>query len=96
MEAKPKGWNVYADITLLEIDGFRPRKGNRASWAARNTKGRAGLVALASLLVAMESNMFVLTTKSNWSTLMNHLRTNIVDPRCGNCTRMIDLRPGVW
>ena len=96
MEAKPEGWNVYADITLLEIDGFRPRKGNRASWAARNTKGRAGLVALASLLVAMESTMFVLTTKSNWSTLMNHLRTNIVDPRCGNCTRMIDLRPGVW
>ncbi len=96
MEAKPEGWNVYADITLLEIDAFRPRKGNRASWAARNTKGRAGLVALASLLVAMESNMFVLTTKSNWSTLMDHLRTNIVDPRCGNCTRMIDLRPGVW
>lgn len=96
MEAKPEGWNVYADITLLEIDAFRPPKGNRASWAARNTKGRAGLVALASLLVAMESNMFVLTTKSNWSTLMDHLRTNIVDPRCGNCTRRIDLRPGVW
>lgn len=96
MAAKPHGWNVYADITLLEINAFRPPKGNRASWAARNTKGRAGLVALASLLVAMESNMFVLTTKSNWSTIMNHLRTNIVNPRCGNCTKMIDLRPGMW
>ncbi len=96
MAAKPDGWNVYADITLLEIDAFRPPKGNRASWAARNTNGRAGLVALASLLVAMEADMFVLTTKSNWSTLMNHLRTNIVDPRCNNCTTMIDLRPGGW
>jgi hypothetical protein len=96
MAAKPHGWNVYADITLLEINAFRPPKGNRASWAARNTNGRAGLVALASLLVAMESNMFVLTTKSNWSTIMNHLRTNIVNPRCGNCTKMIDLRPGMW
>ena len=96
MAAKPHGWNVYADITLLEINAFRPPKGNRASWAARNTKGRAGLVALASLLVAMESNMFVLTTKSNWSTIMNHLRTNVVNPRCGDCTKMIDLRPGMW
>ena len=96
MDAKPDGWTVYADITLLEINAFRPPKGNRASWAARNTKGRAGLVALASLLVAMEANMFVLTTKSNWSTIMNHLRTNIVDPRCRNCTEMIDLRPGIW
>jgi hypothetical protein len=57
---------------------------------------RSGLIALGSLLVAMEANMFVLTTKSNWSTLMNHLRTQIVDPQCGNCTDMMDLRPGVW
>ena len=96
MAAKPQGWNVYADITLFEINAFRPLKGNRASWAARNTNGRAGLVALASMLVAMEANMFVLTTKSNWSTIMNHLRTNIVNPRCNNCTKMIDLRPGIW
>ena len=96
MTAKPQGWNVYADITLHEINAFRPLKGNRASWAARNTKGRAGLVALASMLVAMEANMFVLTTKSNWSTIMNQLRTNILNPRCDNCTKMIDLRPGVW
>jgi hypothetical protein len=96
LRAKPSGWNVFADITLQEIDAFRPLKGNRASWAARNTAGRSGLIALGSLLVAMEANMFVLTTKSNWSTLMNHLRTQIVDPQCGNCTDMMDLRPGVW
>ena len=96
LAAKPIGWKVYPDVTLLEINAFRPLKGNRASWATRNTKGRAGLLAMASLLVAMEANLFVLTTKSNWSTLMEHLRTNIVDPRCGNCTRSIDLRPGVY
>lgn len=96
MQAKPPEWNVYADITLHEIDAFRPKKGNRASWAARNTKGRSGLIALGSLLVAMEANKFVLTTKSNWSTLMNHLRTQIIDPRCGSCTDVIDLRPGIW
>jgi hypothetical protein len=96
MKTKPSGWMVYADITLHEIDAFRPRRGNRASWAARNTKGRAGLIGLGSLLVAMEANKFVLTTKSNWSTLMNHLRTQIIDPRCGNCTEMIDLRPGIY
>jgi hypothetical protein len=96
MEGIPIGWNVYPDITLHEINAFRPKKGNRASWATRNTKGRAGLVALGSLLVAMEANKFVLTTKSNWSAMMDNLRTNIVDPRCGNCTQAVDLRPGVW
>lgn len=96
MEGIPSGWNVFSDITLHEINPFRPQKGNRASWATRNTKGRAGLVALGSLLVAMEASKFVLTTKSNWSTMMNHLRTNILDPRCGNCTEAIDLRPSVW
>jgi hypothetical protein len=96
MLAKPSGWTVYTDITLTEINSFRPVRGNRASWAARNTKGRAGLIALASILVAMEANRYVLTTKSNWSTLMNHLRMNIVDPKCGNCTKLVDLRPGLW
>lgn len=96
METKPDHWTVYPDITLRELADFRPKKGNRASWTTRNTKGRAGLVALGSLLVAMEANLFVLTTKSNWSSMMNHIRTNIIDPRCGQCTRAVDLRPGGW
>jgi hypothetical protein len=48
------------------------------------------------LLVALEANYFVLTTASNWSRLMNELRKNVLDPSCGDCTRMIDLRPGEW
>ena len=96
IQIAPRGWNVYHDVTLTELNAFRPVKGNRASYTTKNTKGRAGLVALGSLLVGLEAKSFVLTTKSNWSALMNYLRTNIIDPRCGNCTRMIDLRPGIW
>jgi hypothetical protein len=95
-DAVPPGWTVYLDRTIDELNDYRPPKGNRASHTAKNTKGRAGLVAMGSLLVAMESRYYVLTTKSNWSRTMDFLRINVIDPRCGNCTRMIDLRPGIW
>ena len=94
--AAPSGWTIYVDRTIAELDDYRPKKGNRASWAAKNTRGRAGLVALGSLLVAMESNYFVLTTKSNWSRLMDQLRKTMIDRKCGNCTMAIDLAPGDW
>lgn len=60
---------------------------------AERTKGKSGLIALASLLVAMEDNNFVITAKSNWSLLMNELHENVVEPRCHGCTQMVDLRP---
>jgi hypothetical protein len=60
---------------------------------AERTKGKSGLITLGSLLVAMEANNFVITTKSNWSLLMNELRENVVEPRCKGCTQMVDLRP---
>lgn len=56
--------------------------------------GRSGLQCLASLLISMESNRFVLTRLSNWSRLIDELRKTVLDYRCGNCTQMIDLRPG--
>jgi hypothetical protein len=96
MRAAEPGWKVFVDRTVPELNDYRPARGNRASWTTKNTKGRAGLVALGSLLVALEANDFVLTTASNWSRLMNELRKNVLDPRCGNCTRMVDLRPGEW
>lgn len=95
-KAAPSEWKIYVDRTVVELDDFRPKKGNRASWTTRNTRGRAGLVALGSLLVALEADWFVLTTQSNWSRLMDELRRTIVDRQCGNCTKMIDLRPGQW
>ena len=94
--ATPAGWNVFYDLTVEELNPFRPNKGNRASHMAKNSKGRAGLAGFASLLVAMEAKLFVLTTTSNWSRLMDHLRKNVINPRCNNCTKMIDLVSGVW
>lgn len=96
IKAAPVGWNIYMDRTVVELNEFRPPKGNRASWTSRNTRGRAGLVALGSLLIALEANSFVLTTGSNWSRIIDHLRRRVLDPQCGNCTRVIDLRPGQW
>jgi hypothetical protein len=94
--ATPSGWNVFYDLTVEELSPFRPSRGNRASRTAKNSKGRAGLASFASMLVALEAKLFVLTTRSNWSRMINYLRMNIIDPRCGNCTRMVDLVPGVW
>jgi hypothetical protein len=95
-DATPHGWNVFYDLTVDELSRFRPSRGNRASYAAKNSKGRVGLASFASMLVAMEAKLFVLTTRSNWSRMINYLRMNIIDPRCGNCTRMVDLVAGVW
>ena len=66
---------------------------NHAMRVAEKSKGVEGMQALASLLIAMEANDFVLTTGSNWSRLMNELRKSILNPMCKGCTRMIDLRP---
>jgi hypothetical protein len=92
----PLHWNIYIDRTLVELTDVRPNKGNRASWMTKNTEGRAGLMNVASWLIALEANRFVLTTASNWSRIVNDLRKNVIDPRCGNCTQVIDLRPGIW
>lgn len=96
IRAAPDHWNLYIDRSVVELSEFRPPKGNRASWTTRITRGRAGLVALGSLLVAMEATDYVLTTASNWSRIMNELRQVAIDPQCNNCTTMIDLRPGQW
>jgi hypothetical protein len=98
-QAAPKEWNIYIDQYYHDMLPLR-HKGkdvyNQGPKTARATKGRAGLVALGSLLVAMEANDFVLTTASNWSRLMNELRKNVLDPRCNGCTRMVDLKYGEW
>jgi hypothetical protein len=94
--AVPVGWMIYYDRTVEELSRFRPPYGNNAYWTSKNSKGRAGLASFASMLVAMEARLFVLTTRSNWSRIINHLRTNIIDPRCNRCTNMVDLVPGIW
>jgi hypothetical protein len=96
--AVPQNWNVYVDQYFEEMRAYRSL-GDEKTWQTNNanakrTKGKSGLIALASLLVAMEANDFVLTTKSNWSVLMNELLENVVEPRCQGCTHLVDLRPG--
>jgi hypothetical protein len=90
--AMPKEWNLFIDHSLTEIKPYRVDGYNGHSATSQMMGGRPGLLALASLLVAMEANDFVLTTQSNWSRLMDELRLAIVNPRCGNCTTMVDLR----
>lgn len=91
-EQIPVGWNLYIDQFLVDTMEHRIDDYNGNPRMAKEMNGRAGLLSLGSLLVAMEANDFVLTTKSNWSQLMDELRRAILDPRCGNCTSMIDLR----
>lgn len=88
----PSSWNLYVDQAFTELLPYRVAEYNGSPKMSKALYGRAGLVTLGSLLVAMEANDFVLTTASNWSRVMNELRQSILDPRCGYCTRMIDLR----
>jgi hypothetical protein len=98
----PIHWNIYVDEYFYELLPHRPSTTtNRSLYnsipqMARALHGRPGILALGSLLVAMEANDFVLTTASNWSRLMNEIRLNILNPRCNNCTAMIDLKSGEW
>jgi hypothetical protein len=99
MNEKPKHWNVYVDQYYTEYLPYRLKTGNVLNAHVENvvaTKGQFGLVALGSLLVAMEANDFVLTTASNWSRMMNELRKNVIDLRCQNCTTMSDLGGGEY
>jgi hypothetical protein len=94
--AANRDWNLYVDQYFHDMLPHRRRTYNGGPLMSQEMTGRPGLVALGSLLVAMQANNFVLTTASNWSRLMNELRLNIVNPRCHNCTRMIDLKAGEW
>ena len=92
-----KNWTVYRDWTLTKEQFNRKLaklRGVTDQVMAEGTKGRYGLECLASLLIATEARFFVLTTGSNFSRLINELRTNVIDVRCGNCTQMVDLREG--
>ena len=93
----PKDWNVYLDQFYTYMLPFRSENSTYNALGDISMQvlmGKAELWALGSLLVSMEANIFILTTKSNWSRLMNELRLGIVNPRCNNCTTMVDLGYG--
>jgi hypothetical protein len=98
IHAAPQHWTIVTDVAVEELTPFRPPSSviNCASVMAKHTRGRGGLISMGSLLVSMEANDFVLSTGSTFGRVMNEIRTRILDPRCGNCTRLIDVQPGVW
>eukprot|EP00428_Durinskia_dybowskii_P067210 CAMPEP_0170379248 /NCGR_PEP_ID=MMETSP0117_2-20130122/13240_1 /TAXON_ID=400756 /ORGANISM="Durinskia baltica, Strain CSIRO CS-38" /LENGTH=311 /DNA_ID=CAMNT_0010634671 /DNA_START=183 /DNA_END=1115 /DNA_ORIENTATION=- len=59
---------------------------------AKRSNGAIGMASMISLLYAMEAKYYVLTSGSNWSRLIDELRRNVIDYKCGNCTHMVDLR----
>ncbi|CAB9518479.1 expressed unknown protein [Seminavis robusta] len=89
--ASPKHWKIHHSGPLT-----KKRKGVEIKNMAKMASSKAGLSSLGALLLSMEANYYVLTTKSNWSRLINELRKNVIDPRCNGCTRMSDLIPGEW
>jgi hypothetical protein len=88
----PPEWNLYVDQAHIELLPHRVEAYNGSPKMSKALDGRAGLLTLASILVAMEANYFVLTTESSFSRVMNEIRQTILDLRCGKCTSMIDLR----
>lgn len=96
-EAMPVHWNVYVDWYVQEFGQYHTSDLNHNAKLAKRgqLKAKPGLVALASLLVAIEANDYVLTTKSNWSRLINELR-QVVHRQCDNCTHLVDLAPDEW
>lgn len=99
--AAPPTWNIYVDAYFEQFLPHRDKGNTYNGNPIMSTKlgGSPGLAGLASLLVAMEANDFVLTTASNWSRVMNELRKTVLKARLGREPGMIDLRrrvDGKW
>ena len=60
--------------------------------AKRANEGPLGLHCIINILLAMESRFYVLTTASNWSTILAGLLNGVVQPECNNCADWIDLK----
>ena len=86
--AAPSHWRVHTSGPEHAPGASKAMAGFRS--------GPHGLSSLAALLVALQADHYVLVTVSNWSRLINELRLNVVDPRCGGCTTVRDLHYGEW
>ena len=104
-EAADPAWHLYIDQFYKDMLPFRNNVTQEVASVARDGNGHVGLLALGSLLVAMEANHFVLTSASNWSRRMNELRRTVVRSTCpggyvepssldqpADCTSAVDLR----
>ena len=85
-------WSVHTYLQAMPLC----QRSKLPTDEAKDTAGSNGSATLVALLIGMESKYYVLTTASNWSRVMNELRTNVVNMKCKGCTDMIDLLPGQW
>jgi hypothetical protein len=89
--AKLLNWTLFVDPYVREMKRYYRGGINNNPKMTKKLQGKPAISALASLLISLEANTFVLVTKSNWSRMINELRQAVIDPRCGNCTTMTDL-----
>jgi hypothetical protein len=80
-----KKWKVYEyQKTISKKEGY-----TLADFA---NQGPLGLQCIVNILLAMESRYYVLTSASNWSTILAGLLNGIVNPDCHHCADWIDLK----
>ena len=85
-----KSWKVHHYEAAVYNGNMSPTS------VAANSQGSLGLHSLISLLLAMEAKYYIITSGSNWSRVIDELRTTVVDVACGNCTDSVDLREGFF
>jgi hypothetical protein len=97
-KSAPDSWSLYGDAMVDEMKAFRPKDNSQFGGAvtAQSMSRVEGTSSLGSLAIAMEANEFVLVLGSNWSRLIDELRTAVIDPMCGGCTFSVPLRQGQW
>ncbi|XRB07603.1 hypothetical protein NFJ02_32g81540 [Pycnococcus provasolii] len=85
--ASRKGWRLFSyGKSLAPL-----AKEHMASTANKLPERRLGAHSLVSLYLSLHARYYVLTTRSNWSLLIDELRRSRVEPSCGGkCTDVID------
>ena len=71
-------WTVYTDQFYYDFLPLRSNETQDVAAITHDNHGDVGLLAMGSLLVALEANHYVLTSASNWSRMMNLLRRTVV------------------
>eukprot|EP00854_Cymbomonas_tetramitiformis_P006670 gene6670-7985_t len=84
LEEAPSDWSIFTYPAALMItkvaNASDPAQSPMAG--ASESSGALGTESMIGLLLGMEGRYFVLTTRSNWSQLINELRTHILEARC--------------
>ena len=88
-ETHPDWRVVHYDRAVLPSNTLSP--GLEAQKTEEAREGMAALPSLIALVLGLESNTFILTLLSDWSTLIDSIRDGRVDPLCDGCTTLLDI-----